>query len=52
VLPQCRQGLLRRLPQLAIVTRSLFLLEEANRLDVVRDHVAHVLVVEGLPSRV
>jgi tetratricopeptide (TPR) repeat protein len=42
------QGLLRKLLQLGVVTRALFLLEEFHRLVVVFDHIVRVLVVKGL----
>ena len=48
VLLERRQGLLRKLLQLGVVTRALLLLEELHRLVVVFDHVVHVLVVKGL----
>ena len=43
-----RQGVLRKLLQLGVVTSALLLLEELYRLVVVLDHDAHVLLVERL----
>lgn len=42
-----RQSLLRKLPQQGTVTRLLLLVEEANRVVVIRNHLAHVLIIEG-----
>src|SRR5215469_10388395 len=42
------QSLLRKLLQLGFIPRSLFPLEKSDHLVVVGDHVAHVLVIEGL----